>query len=195
MPTGSDADGDDGRLTTWQMYRPAAGGLADVDDLEPLGQVTLRQPAMRRRPGQALAQEVLEAVPLPNLAHVGAQRRDLLRERLRHVHIVCGRYGAADPDLRHDPGLQALVGQQLGKRERVACIRVDGVQGRGADRAVIRVADAEPEVVTLRRGADHPLRADLPDHPGQVAARRSVAMSEREMPGSLPPASPSVTRQ
>ena len=50
------------------------------------------------------------------------------------------RGAAGDPDLAHGPGFQALVGQQFGERERVARVRVDRVQGRGADRAVIGMA-------------------------------------------------------
>src|SRR4029077_20918288 len=65
-----------------------------------------------------------------------------------------------------------LLRQQFGKRERVARIRVDGVECCRADGTVVGMTDAEPCVVALRRGAYDPLRAHLPDYPGEVAPQR-----------------------
>jgi hypothetical protein len=53
----------------------------------------------------------------------------------------------------HRPRVEALVGEQLRMGERVARIRVDGGQRGLADRAVVRVRDAQPVPVDLRDGA------------------------------------------
>src|SRR6185437_1125724 len=55
--------------------------------------------------------------------------------------------------------------------ERVARIRVDGGQRGFADRAVIRVRDAQPVPVDLRGRREHPLRAYAADLAADVAAQ------------------------
>src|SRR5580693_6290773 len=120
-----------------------------VQDLESLGQAAVRQAGLARRAGQPLPQASLQVHHLAGLALMGAQGRDLARERVGHVHVMIGCPAAGDPDLTDGPRGEGLTLAEFGERERVARIRVDGVQSGGADRAVVGVADTDPVVVPL----------------------------------------------
>ena len=129
------------------------------------------QPSLLGHRGQPGPEALGQVLHVPDLALVRPQRRDLAREGPGHVHVVVRVGAARDPDLAHGPGGQRLALEQLGKRERVPRVRVDGVQGGRAHRPVVGMADPDPGVAPLRAGAEQPVRPDLPDHPGQVPAQ------------------------
>src|SRR5215470_9201108 len=96
--------------------RPRSGR---VDHLECLGEVALGQAALRCRPGQPAAQELLQVVHMPGLALVRAQRRDLAAEGVGDVHVLVEGWPALHPHLTDRPGLEALLGAQFRERERI----------------------------------------------------------------------------
>src|SRR5215469_3548224 len=144
---------------------------AGLQDLEDLGYPAFRQPTLRCHLAEPDAQPLFQPVRVADLASVAAQRCDLAAKGLGDVDIIRGRRSARDPDLADGPWLELLFRQQLREREHVARIRVDGVQGRGADSPVVGVTCANTRVIAIRRWAYYPLRLQQPDDPAQVTAQ------------------------
>ena len=76
---------------------------------------------------------------MPNLTRVRPQGGDLALERVSDVHVVVGLAATDQPDLRDIPRLKAFVLQEVGMGEGVACVRVDGGEGKLAGRSVVGV--------------------------------------------------------
>src|ERR1700677_1265177 len=158
--------------TVWPGdLRRRGRGSGGAQDLEAFGQPAVERAGQPSRAGQPGAQELGHIIPVAGLALMGAQGRDLTRERIGHIHVVIWRRAARDPDLADSPGGQGLLLTEFGERERIARVRVDGVQRGGAHRAVVGVARSGPGVIPLGTWAYDPIRADLPDHPGQILAQ------------------------
>ena len=88
------------------------------------------------------------------------------------VDVVRRRGNAGrQPDLVDRVRFQTFVGQ-LGMSPPVAGVRIHRVERRDPGREVVRVRGVDPVEVAFRRlHADHPLRADGADHPGQIASQ------------------------
>jgi hypothetical protein len=81
---------------------------------------------------------------------VGAERGDLPVERVGDIDVMVWRRVRHHPHLGHLPGLEALVGEQLGKGERVAGVRIDRAKRGLARREVVRVRGLDARPVAFR---------------------------------------------
>ena len=134
--------------------------------------MTLRQPVLGGVGREPTRHDLLERLAhVVGLALVLEQRRDLAVERRGHVDDDVGGWPAHHPDLGDLPVGQPLVADQLGVRERVARVGVDRPPRRVAGGHVVGVAGADAGEVPLRALHEHPLRAHLADHPGDVTAQ------------------------
>src|SRR3954451_3850148 len=107
------------------------------EDPERLGHSSGRHSGGRRIGAVPPANHRFKGVWLRMLARVGVQRRHLPVERLGDVDVAVGPLHAGHPCLGDRPGLE--VGE-LGERERVARVGVDGAQGRLAGGEMVGMA-------------------------------------------------------
>ena len=112
-----------------------------VQALALVGSYARGQAGRESRGLHAPAQQRYQVVQMARLGGVPAQGGELDVERGGHVDRVVGAGTAGVPDLPHHPGLET-VGEQVGKGERVAGVRVDRAGGGLADGQVVRMGRA-----------------------------------------------------
>ena len=106
------------------------------------------------------------------LAGVLAQRGQFAVEGVGDVDPsvrATGGAGSHYPDVVDGPGLKAFVGEELDVGERVARVGVDGGERGLAGGPVVGVGGGDPFPVDLGALHHEALRADLADHPADIA--------------------------